>query len=299
MADPNVGRGGARLFNPSTECSVLSGAPFKAKNTLIGHPLFEPERLKRLLRTLPREHVEIRTVQSLGNNDGSYRRGELLTDADPVKTFEKLSEKPTWMLLHYTWVCDSEYAELMKQYIRDVTEKVGDVGDDISDLGCWIFLSSGRCVVHFHADPDQSFLNQIIGSKTVLVYPARILPESAVENLIYTNNQGAVTYQPEYERAMFPPIHLDPGESVFLPIYAPHRVINDDGISISLNVGFHTRTSRKRRTVHLVNLELRYLGLHPAPYNQRPLADAVKQWAHIAIRAKNKFFKSLRPHITV
>jgi hypothetical protein len=160
-----------------------------------------------------------------------------------------------------------------------------------------MFLSSGKSVVHFHADPDQSFLNQIQGSKTVFVYPVDVLPEPTIEKLVYSNNQGHVTYSPSYESSMFPPAHLAPGESVFLPLYAPHRVINDDGVSISWNVGFHTRSSRKRRAVHLVNLELRSLGLTPSAFGHHHMRDSLKAQSLSAFRAKNKLFRGLRPHV--
>jgi hypothetical protein len=287
------------LVMAPAEYTVLSESPFKIRNALVGHPLFEDERLKRLLRTLPRNQIEIRAVQSLDTNDGSYRRGEMLKDADPVQTFERLGEKPSWMLLHESWIHDPEYGELMRQYVTDLAATVSDIGEDPSDLGCWLFFSSGRCVVHFHADPDQSFLNQIRGSKTVYVYPAKTIPESAVEKLVYTHNQGAVTYRPEYEASLFPPVRMVPTETVFLPLYAPHRVINDDDICVSFNVGFHTRRSRRRRAVHIVNLEMRQLGLRPASYNQHPGRDSVKTQMYNAIRARNKFFKFLRPEVTV
>jgi hypothetical protein len=297
MSNISVQRQVARLVEGGGFLGAHSEAPFKIKNSLAGHPLFEDNRLKRLLRMLPREQVEIRAVQLLGADDGCYRRGELLKGADPVDVFERLAEEPAWMLLHESWIHDPEYAELMRQYVRDLSETITGVDDDISDLGCWLFLSSGKCVVHFHADPDQSFLNQIRGYKTVFVYPTKILPELTVERLVYTGNQGVVTYEPEYEAAMFPPVPLAPGETVFLPLFAPHRVINDGGISVSINVGFQTRESRRRRNVHLVNLEMRGLGLRPSPFNLRPAVDSVKQRMVLAIHAKNKLFRSLRPEV--
>ena len=299
MSDTNSLRKRGALVNAPAGSSVLSESPFKIKNILAGHPLFEDARLKRLLRTLPSEHIEIRAIQSLDTNDGGYRRGERLTDADPVETFERLGEKPSWMLLHESWIHDPEYGELMRQYIRDLSETVSDVGGDPSDLGCWLFFSSGRSVVHFHADPDQSFLNQIRGSKTIYVYPAKTIPEFALEKLVYTHNQGAVTYQPEYEASLYPPAHMVPGETVFLPLFAPHRVINDDDICVSFNVGFHTRKSRRRRAVHIVNLEMRRLGMRPSPYDERPGIDSIKNQMYLAVRARNKFFKFLKPEVTI
>ena len=286
-----------RLVDIPLGRNVSSEAPFKVRNALVGHPLFQPARLERLLRTLPREAVEIRAVKTV--DDGSYVRGPLLGEADPVETFALLHERPAWMLLHHTWRHDGDYGRLLREYVRDLSQTFAGVGSDVSDLGCWIFLSSGRCVVHFHADPDQSLLNQIQGSKTVYVYPGRALPETAVENLLYTGDQGTIVYDRAYERAVFPPTSLGAGESVFLPFVAPHRVVNDDGVSISFNIGFHTRQSRRRRDVHLVNLELRRLGLPPAPFGQRPWMDALKARASLAFKAKNRLFRSLRPSVDV
>jgi len=289
----------AKVIEPPVSVHSFPEQPFKAANTLATHPLFEPARIRRLLQTMPRDKVEIRGVQSLGTDDGSYKRGPMLKDADPVDSFERLEEKPTWMLLHDTWLIDPEYNELVEQYIGDLREHFEEMHGEVTDLGCWMFLSSGRCVVHFHADPDQSFLNQIRGSKTVYVYPAKMLPEEAVENLVWTHNQGTVTYRPEYEQHQFEPAHISPGESVFLPLYAPHRVTNDPGVSVSWNVGFHTAASRRRRTVHMVNLELRQLGMHPSRFNAHPLVDSVKAHAYLPFRVKNKLFKSMTPKVEV
>src|SRR5437867_474087 len=82
-----------RLIELPDKLTGLPEAPFAAQNALRQHPLFEPERIKRLLRTLPRERVEIRSVQRVGNSDEGYKRGALLRDADPVDTFERLEEK--------------------------------------------------------------------------------------------------------------------------------------------------------------------------------------------------------------
>ncbi len=286
-----------RLIACPPGASVASLDPFKCSNALVDHPLFEPARIKRLLRTLPAKHIEIRSVHRSADAAEGYRRGPRVADVDPVDAFERLDEKPAWMLLHDTWEHDKDYGQLLKDYVSALANELPDMDPDVSDLGCWMFLSSGRSVVHFHADPDQSFLNQIKGSKTVFVYPERVLPEAVIERLAYTSNQGHVTYDPAFESRLFDPAHIAPGESVFLPLYAPHRVTNDDGISISWNVGFHTRQSRRRRAVHLVNLELRMLGLEPAPYGQNVVSDTVKAYARIGFTAKNRLFHSLKPRI--
>jgi hypothetical protein len=276
------------MFSIPGDRDRLPDHPFKIRNRMADHPLFEPARIKQLLRRLPRDMVEIRAVETVDAFRGDYRRGRMVTDADPVATFERLEEKPAWMLLHRMWIHDPDYDALIRQYVAGLGEQCEDLRGQLTDLGCWMFLSSGRIVVHFHADPDQSFLNQIRGSKTVYVYPTAIVPERAVEDLVATHDQGVIVYQPEYEQAMFAPVHLDPGEGVFLPLYAPHRVVNDEGVSVSLNIGFHTRRSRRRKAVHLVNRELRQRGLRPEPFGRNTLVDTFKHSSFLALRGRDK-----------
>src|SRR5207253_8967747 len=125
--------------------------PGTLANSLPGHPLFEPERIKRLLRKMPREFVEIRAVESRGAEDGNYIRGGLMQEADPVETFERLEEHPAWMLLHQTWVHDSDYNQLLQEYIAELSEMFGEMRPGVSRIGCWMFLSSGDSVAPFHA----------------------------------------------------------------------------------------------------------------------------------------------------
>jgi hypothetical protein len=292
---PSASAGRASIVErPADVPPVFGDAPFKIRNRLPEHPLFEPARIKKLLRTLPRERVEIRRVEVASTSTG-YKRGPMDREIDPVAAFEALEERPTWMLLHDTWKHDADYAKLIEEYLADLAECFPEARGPLSDMGCWMFLSSGKSVVHFHADPDQSFLNHVKGGKTVYVYPSRILPEAQVEKLVYFQDQGVVTYDPAYEAAMYAPVHLTPGDSVFLPLYAPHRVTNDDGVCISWNVGFNTPRSRRRREAHCVNLELRHLGLSPSPYGKHARVDAMKARMRLPFRVKNKFVPAWRP----
>lgn len=282
-----------------TAPSDLGDTPFTIANRLADHPLFTDDRIKELLRRLPRERVEVRRVTVDPDPAGGWKRGPLDTDVDPVAAFEGLATRPTWMLLHDTWKHDDGYRDLLERYLADLRAAFPSLRGEISDLGCWMFLSSGRSVVHFHADPDQSFLNQVRGGKTVHVYPAKVLPEATVEELVYAYDQGVVTYDPSYEPQQFPPTHLAPGQSVFLPLYAPHRVVNDDTVCVSWNVGFNTPITRRRRDVHCVNLELRHLGVTPTPVGRRPWLDGLKRSSRFVFKAKNRLLPFLRPKIDV
>ncbi len=89
------------------------------------------------------------------------------------------------------------------------------------------------------------------------------------------------------------PVGKGHGEAAFLPLFAPHRVTNDDGVSVSWNVGFHTRKSLVRRDAHFVNYELRRWGVKPRPVGERPWADRLKGMAQWGVRAKNKVVRTV------
>lgn len=115
-----------------------------------------------------------------------------------------------------------------------------------------------------------------------------MLSDSIVENLVRTGDQKAVVYRSEYGELANPPVHLGPGESVFLPTYAPHRVTNDDCVCISWNVGFNTAKSARRKKIHLVNYQLRKLGVQPTDYNKSARLDNVKHKLYFMARVSNK-----------
>ncbi len=263
-------------------------SPFKIRHSLASHPLFEPDRIKKLLSAVPREKIEVRAVKTKDADDGSFMRREKDDTANPIEAFEQLEEKTNWILVHESWIHDAGFKELLNDYISEMRQHFGEMAGKLNDLGCWLFLSSGSSVVHFHSDPDQSFLNQIKGSKTVYTYPASVLDESMIEGLVFTGDQKAVQYQPDYEQHLNTPVNIKPGESVFLPTFAPHRVINDEGLSISLNVGFNTQKSTRRKRIHLVNHHLRRLGFTPKHYNQSTGVDDFKNKMYFITRVSNK-----------
>lgn len=59
------------LVQPAEHIQELPLLPFKIQNSLASHPLFEPERIKKLLATVPRQKIEVRRVLRK-DQDGLY-----------------------------------------------------------------------------------------------------------------------------------------------------------------------------------------------------------------------------------
>src|SRR5512140_3479022 len=87
---PSASAGRAAIVErPDDVPPVFGDAPFKIRHRLPEPPLFEPARIKKLLRTLPRERVEIRRVEVASTSTG-YKRGPMDKEIDPVAAFEAL-----------------------------------------------------------------------------------------------------------------------------------------------------------------------------------------------------------------
>lgn len=265
--------------------AALPAEPLRVRHDLPRHPLFSEQRIKETIVRMAADDVEIRAVPTIGS--GGFERSERIFDLDGVRAFSMLGERPLWVNLHHVERYDAGYRDLLASYLRSIATHIGELEPEVYEAGCFLLLSSGRASVHFHADPDQSFLNQIRGSKRALVYPAALVPEPTLETLAHTGDHDVVTWQPEYE-AYARSIHLTPGDGVLLPLYAPHRVENDDAISVSLSIGFHTRHSLARSRVHLVNRELRALDRPVTPWGVSRFGDSLKERLHPGLRIKNK-----------
>lgn len=253
--------------------------PLRLANDLSSHPLFSETRIRRLLEEAPRGRVEVRHPRTVETENGRYQRVEQDFETPPVRAFEQLADRPTWINVHAIQEYDPEFRAFLAEYLEDLKADFGELGGGIHDAGCYLILSSGRGVVHFHSDPDQSVLNQIRGTKTVYLYPASLLEEKHLEHLLRTQDHGAVPYREEFEEALYNPVPLGPGDSAFLPLYAPHRVTNGREISFSLSVGFNTRRSLRRKRVHLFNSRLRRLRFPVVPYGRSPILDSSRSAA--------------------
>ncbi|MDP3980077.1 MAG: hypothetical protein Q8Q33_01545 [Chlamydiota bacterium] len=275
----------------------LPAVPFTAKHNLHRHPLFEPDALRRLLTRLPRNCIEIRQAPTEQRHGSQYRRG-LMMNEEPLRAYENLQDVPRWILIKRLGLYEPDFVFLLNEYMNNLKDAFPEMREGLSNIGCWMFIGSPNTSIHFHLDTDMSFLNQISGEKTLYVYPSDMLPEEDREKVAYSHQQDQV-YQAEYEEKAFPAVHAHPGEALFLPLYAPHRVLNGNAVTVAFNIGFHTRSSRRRKNVHMVNFDLRSMGMNPLPFNHSPLIDRIKANSILFFRLKNKIFKTLRPKFEI
>jgi hypothetical protein len=72
-------------------------------------------------------------------------------------------------------------------------------------------------------------------------------------------------------------VRLVPGNGVHIPVNCPHWVQNDDNVSVSVSINYHS-WNREYADLYCANYYLRKkLKLTPTPPWQSPLLDAVKR----------------------
>ena len=255
--------------------SSLGSAPFLVRHKLAGHPLFELPRLVELAQRLSAAQVE-------------YNAGDLPVSQDPARTprnglsahetIRRIESCRSWLVLKDVQTAP-EYAALLQQLLAEVS--ASGSRRCMADRQAFIFVSSPGAVTPYHMDPEENFLLQVRGHKTMHVWDGAdrsVLSEQELERF-FTGAHRNLAFDQSYQRKARS-FQLAPGLGVHVPMTAPHWVQNGPQVSVSFSITFQTQHSQRRKLAHRVNARLRGWGLEPHPVGRSALRDAMKQLAY-------------------
>jgi hypothetical protein len=248
--------------------------PFLVRHRIADEELFSLERLAQLARELPPSSIE----HNLGALPVSIEPAKVPRNGlSPEETIRRIEQCGSWLVLKnveqspaYRALLDCCLAQvhgLSAQLTRGMSEKEG-----------FIFVSSSGSVTPYHMDPEENFLLQIRGRKTMHVFEPgdrSVLSQAQIERFMSGAHRN-LKFCDEYH-AKSRTFELTPGTGVHVPQCAPHWVKNGPEVSISFSITFQTRESRRRRQVHRMNARLRRFGLRPAAVGESPLRDGMKE----------------------
>lgn len=247
----------------------LGRAPFLVRHRLAGHPLFELARLVELARTLPAAQVECNAGDvPLTLDPAATPRNGLSAE----ETVRRIADCRSWLVLKNV-ESDPQYRELLEQCLAQVAPFVRGM----SQKQGFVFVSSPGAVTPYHIDPEENFLLQVRGTKTMRVFDREVLAEHELERFFAGAHRNLV-YRDEYD-ARARAFRLSPGLGVHVPVAAPHWVQNGPEVSVSFSITFQSAASRRRANAHRMNARLRRLGMRPAPVGSSAVRDGVKQLA--------------------
>jgi hypothetical protein len=117
-----------------------------------------------------------------------------------------------------------------------------------------LLLSSPHAQVYYHADGPPTTLFHIRGRKRFWVYPRseRFVSQTMLEEIYGSAMDEEIPYSPEFDRdaTLF---ELNPGDMIWWPHNAPHRIENLDSLNVSLSTRYQTDDSERRKLVYNAN----------------------------------------------
>ncbi|MFL6564759.1 MAG: hypothetical protein ACJ8G5_07500 [Burkholderiales bacterium] len=267
-------------------------APFLVPHRLTQHTLFSLASLVELSKRLPASQVE-------------YNAGEVPVGLDPAltprnglspeETIRRIAECRSWLVLKHV-EHDPAYRLLLDYCLADVKAASARLTAGMRDPHAFIFVSSPGAVTPYHMDPEENFLLQIRGTKTLSVFDRAdraVVSEPDLERFL-TGAHRNLGWRDEFQsRARA--FELRPGLALHVPFASPHWVKNGSEVSISFSITFNTRATVRTLHAHRLNARLRRWGVAPVPVGRSALRDAVKQLVSRVSAWPEKLGARLRP----
>lgn len=253
--------------------------PFEFKHSLLAdHPLFQIDRLKELARYLQAHNCHV-------HYDAGDIRINQRWDSYPEKkltfeeTFDRVDNAGAWIFLRQIET-DPEYGALLNLFMEEMSDMTGrDIKRERKLMEGIIFITSPNRVTSYHIDRECSILMQINGQKQISIFDRDdrdVITEKEIETFWSADNNAAIYREQLQDRAHI--YQLKPGNAVHIPVNCPHWLKNGDNVSISLNVNYQFKDTR-RKYIYQSNYYLRKLGMNPVPPGKSPLRDYAKNLA--------------------
>jgi hypothetical protein len=262
---------------PQTFRECFNKRHFVLHHQLAGSPLFELPRLIELARdTAARRPDDI--YYDTGVTDVSARWSTAPREFPVDETIRRIETAGAFIILKRA-EHDAAYASLLSKCMSDLLEVSGpDLEKKMRRREVIIFITSPRRLSTYHIDSETNFLLQVHGEKDISIFSKfdrEVLPEDEIERFWAVDNNAPV-YKPALQHHA-DVIRLVPGNGVHIPVNAPHWVQNDDNISVSVSINYHSWDSEYAH-LYCANYYLRKkLGITPTPPNRSALVDALKR----------------------
>lgn len=253
----------------------------KLSHQLAGHGLLTLDALAALAERMPASAVEY----NLGKLPLGVRPEDTpsngLTLGETIRTIET---NGSWAVLKNV-ECDPAYAALLDTALAELEPIVAARTGPMLHREAFIFLSSPGSVTPFHMDPEHNILLQIMGVKTMTVFPARdehLVPAQKSEDFHGGGHRNLV-WQDGF-KAHGTAVRLKPGDAIHVPVKAPHFVENGPTVSVSLSVTWRSERSVAEGELHSFNALLRKRGLPVGTVSAQPETQGLRRLVYRVMR---------------
>ena len=222
-----------------------------AEHALPDMEIFSEHALEELLETHPDELSMVYAMPKKATGNDSFREGDL-RGSKGKDIIEAVSKGHLWVQLLKLNSANPAFKKLEKQIISEFKNNV----PGLKIFGCRmsLLISSPDIHVSYHADIPRNALWQIRGSKKIYIYPVedQFISEQDLEGVYLGETQEAIKYEKEFDQHASI-VDLKPGMMVTWPINGPHRIVNDDNLSVSLAMEYFEPVAWFRYAVFYTN----------------------------------------------
>jgi hypothetical protein len=270
------------LRSADVENTIL---PFR--HALHGTELFTDAALARLIDAHPPEDLHVHHMH------GSCEQ-PVHVDADigalsGEQVLAAIRRGRIWLSVVHIEETHPEYARLLHA-LYDALEAQSAIRTLRHTRLANLLISSPTAEVFYHADAQPNVLWHIRGRKQLIVYPpwdARFLSAENRELCLLGMLMDDV-YDPALD-AHAVTFEMQPGDAVTWPQSTPHRVVNVEGLNVSISSEHHTRISKQRQRVAAANWFLRNrFGFNARSLRTDGIGAFAKRGAYLACRAAGK-----------
>lgn len=262
--------------------AAYPASPAKLTHCLLGHPLLTLDALADLAAKLPAHEIEYNPGKlPIGIRPEDVPAAEL----GVVETIRTIDRAGSWVALKRIEQVPA-YRDLLHGVLAELKDLVQPRTGEMMQLEGFVFITSPGSVTPFHFDPEHNILLQVMGEKTMTLFPVEdeeLLGAEAHELFHLGKHHRNLAWSDAYA-VKGQPIAIAPGEAIHVPVKAPHWVQNGDCPSISLSVTWRSEWSYAEADARAFNNVLRRLGLRPASPGPYPAQNRAKALAWRAAR---------------
>jgi hypothetical protein len=266
---------------------------FRIEHNLCDEPLFEIDRLVELAQYLPPQEIEYNPGDLAVSHDPNLTPGNGLS---PEETVRRIRDCNSWLVLKRVEKHPA-YRVILDRCLDQVASYLAPPHDRLFQREGFIFVSWPGSVTPYHMDPEENFLLQIRGKKTMYVWKPddrEVISERQLEQYFASSGHRNLQYQDAYE-PRGTAVELSPGQGVHVPMAVPHWVKNGDDVSVSFSITFRTPACTDRELLYQINSRLRGLGLSPRPVGSSRLHDHAKLRIYSAYYRARRLLRSVTP----
>jgi hypothetical protein len=219
--------------------------------------LFGDEQLIQLLERHPRRDLGINTMGDDPERRSDWQEGRA-GKLDATELLEAARTGRIWLNVRRVMDHHPEYAELVLALYDDLERTCP--GLHTYNHSANLLISSPSAMVYYHLDCPANMLWHLRGQKRVWAYPLEsgLVSDETIEGVLCGERSEELDYREPWDELAV--VHdLEPGEMITWPQHTPHRVVNTEGLNVSLSTEHMTPKAARRNNVYLANRHFRQL----------------------------------------